>query len=74
MSQKHQETAVTKQRISKRRLLDQLRDLESRANRQFNPNDGWSQVHGKGEQINRDYSQWKTIEMIRVLIENGKLG
>lgn len=62
------------QRISKRRLIQQLRDMEQRAGRDFNPNDGWSQVHGKGEKANRDYAQWQTIQMILNLIEKGKLG
>jgi hypothetical protein len=40
----------------------------------FDPNNGYSQVQGKGEQANRDYTEWRTVEMIYRLVKDGDIG
>lgn len=37
----------------------------------FDPMDGWSQVNGKGERINRAYGAWRELVRLGEEIEQG---
>lgn len=53
-------------RFCKQTLLDYLNRrievLQSANN--FDPNNGWAQVDGKGERINRDYAAWDILRSV----------
>jgi hypothetical protein len=65
---------VVRQRFSKSKLLADLRDMMDKRQGGFDPGNGYAQVQGKGERANRDYTEWRTVEMIYRLIESGDIG
>ena len=65
---------IVRQRFSKSKLLADLHRLMEQRKGSFDPNNGYSQVQGKGEQANRDYTEWRTVEMIYRLVKDGDIG
>lgn len=65
---------IVRQRFSKAKLLADLYELMEKRKGSFDPQNGYSQVQGKGEQANRDYTEWKTVEMIYRLVKDGDIG
>ena len=63
-------------RFSREKLLTWLwkRHTEIATAQKFDSGNGWSQVVGQGEQRNRDYGEWRTLEMVARLIESGEIG
>lgn len=65
---------MAKKRFSKNQLLLDLAELMEKRRGTFDPKNGWSQVQGKGEQANRDYAEWRSIEMVYRLVKEGVIG
>jgi hypothetical protein len=57
---------VTKERFSKQTLADHVfRNLRSlHEEHRFDPDNGWSQVIGKSQEINRAYGRWEALTAI----------
>lgn len=53
-----------KERFSKKMLAKIIADkvFYLQDKNRFDPDDGWAQVHGKGEEINRDYGEYITLK------------
>lgn len=65
---------AVRQRFSKSKLLADLQRLMEQRQGSFDPKNGWSQVQGKGERANRDYAEWRTVEMIYRMVKEGDIG
>ena len=65
-----------RRRFSKAKLLEDLQHMIEDRYQQWNfkADNGWAQVHGKGEEANRNYAELSTIQMIYTLIESGDIG
>jgi hypothetical protein len=57
---------VPKPRFSKQTVIDYIarRQSELEAEFGFDPRNGWSQVDGKGEEINRAYGEYASLSTL----------
>lgn len=63
-------------RFSKSKLITDLRDLAAERQKlhKFDAGNGYEQVEGKGEDINRDYAEWRMLLYVAKWIEQGEIG
>lgn len=63
-------------RFNKTQLIHELRQRAARIQNEydFTRGNGYAQVMGKGEEENRAYGEWKTLENLARDIEAGHVG
>lgn len=61
--------------FSKKAMIEHLTICAERLQKEhrFDPGNGWNQVKGKSEEVNRAYGQWRTYLQILDDIECGSI-
>jgi len=66
---------TTKRFTKEKLLLDLVRMRDSRGLQHgFIAGNGWAQVKGKGEELNREYGEWDFIRDLISMIDSGDIG
>jgi hypothetical protein len=62
-------------RFSKNKMIVYLQNKQNEMEKAygFDPNDGWDQVEGKGEKLNRLYGEYNQLESLIIAIEYGDI-